>query len=105
MSALLRLAGRSAILSLVGSCVLLVLVQYCQVIQRNVELSHELAKTDRQIAALQALKVHQIGEIRRLSDPQGAIPEIHDRLKLVGKNEAIIYVQGGIPSPAPAPVP
>jgi len=32
-------------------------------------------------------------EIRRLSDPRGAVPEIHDRLHLVGDKEAIIYLK------------
>ena len=32
-------------------------------------------------------------QIRRLMDPQGAVPEIHDRLHLVGPHETIIYVK------------
>ena len=36
------------------------------------------------------------------SDPRGAIPEIHDKLRLVGKREEIIYVRGVAPeTPAP----
>jgi hypothetical protein len=34
-------------------------------------------------------------DIKRLSDARGAVPEIHDRLHLVGDHEAIIYVKRG----------
>ena len=37
-------------------------------------------------------------ELRRLRDPQGAVPEIHDRLRLVRPNETLIFV---FPKPAP----
>jgi hypothetical protein len=40
-------------------------------------------------------------DIRRLSDPRGVVPEIHDRLRLVGANEMFIYVQGSA-TPAPS---
>jgi hypothetical protein len=35
-----------------------------------------------------------------LSDPRGALPEIHDRLRLVRPGEVLIFV-----SPAPSPAP
>ena len=81
-----------------SSCVALVVValigvQYARIIGRNVALAHELRDVQRDVAQLSAKRAQQVRDIRRLSDPRGAIPEIHDRLHLVGDKEAIIYLK------------
>jgi len=92
---LFRLGGRIGVV-----CVALVVfaaigVQYARVIGRNIALAHELRDVERDVIALRARKTQQERDIRRLSDPHGAIPEIHDRLHLVGDKEAIIYLKRG----------
>ncbi len=74
------------VLSMIG-------VQYSRVIGRNLALAHQLHDVEHDIASLKVRHAHQGREIRRLSDPRGAIPEIHDRLHLVGDKEAIIYLK------------
>ena len=74
------------VLALVG-------VQYAHVIGRNLALAHELHSVERDVVSLRAREVQQKQQIRRLSDPSGAIPEIHDRLHLVRDKEAIIYLE------------
>jgi cell division protein FtsB len=76
-------------------------VQYAHVIGRNVALARQLHDTEHDIVALKAREAQQRREIRRLSDPHGAIPEIHDRLHLVGDKEAIIYLKHGRAAPPP----
>ncbi|GAC1423029.1 MAG: hypothetical protein NVSMB5_16720 [Candidatus Velthaea sp.] len=48
---------------------------------------------DADVHMLQVKRIEQERTIRRLSDPRGAIPEIHDKLHLVGDREAIIYLK------------
>ncbi|MEO9170858.1 MAG: hypothetical protein ABI282_07155 [Candidatus Baltobacteraceae bacterium] len=95
---ILRFAGRVTA-TLVGLLVFsLVSVQFARVVEANVALAHELSSTQDDVGALQVRREHQLREINRLESPDGAIPEIHDRLRLVGPREAIIFV-----SPAPSP--
>ena len=75
-------------------------VQFGRVIHQNVALAQELSATQTEIGALEARKQWQMRELRRLDDPEGAVPDIHERLRLVRHNEAIIFV-----SPAPSPAP
>jgi cell division protein FtsB len=77
-----------AVLALVG-------VQYAHVIGRNVALARELHSVEHDIVSLRAKEIQQKQQIRRLSDPRGAIPEIHGRLHLVRDKEAIIYLEHG----------
>jgi hypothetical protein len=92
MEALLRVAGRCIALAVVFACTTLVAVQYWRLFEQNLSLSSQFALVQHDVTALRTLREQQLREIRRLSDPQGAIPEIHDRLRMVGKNEALIYV-------------
>ncbi len=80
----------------------LVAVQFARVIDENVVLAHELSSTDHDITQLQARRQWQLRQLRRLEDPEGAIPEIHDRLRLVRPNEAIVLVSP-LPSSSPTP--
>jgi hypothetical protein len=96
----LRLAGRVFAVAVAAAFLSLIGLQYARVIGQNVALARSLHDVETDITSLQAKRVVQEREIRRLSDPQGAIPEIHDRLHLVGKNEAIIYLKG-VPEDGP----
>lgn len=97
MRPVLRLAGRISAAGIALLIVGLVAVQFARAIGENVVAARELSSIRADIAALQKRRDEQQGELRRLRDPQGAIPEIHDRLRLVRPNEALIFV-----SPQPA---
>ena len=88
-----RLLGRAGIVCLALVVLSLIGVQYARVIGRNLALARELHDVQHDIVALRAKEDRQQREIRRLSDPHGAIPEIHDRLHLVGDKDAIIYLK------------
>nr|MDQ2664205.1 hypothetical protein [Candidatus Eremiobacteraeota bacterium] len=72
--------------------------QYGRIVNENVALSHSLSAVRKDVRSLQDRKRQDQDEIRRLRDPSGAIPDIHDRLHLVRPNEVLIYVR-----PAPHP--
>ncbi|HET9030379.1 MAG TPA: hypothetical protein VFN49_09380 [Candidatus Aquilonibacter sp.] len=95
-----RLLGRVGAILVALVIFGLVGVQFARVIRQNVALAQELSTTQTEITSLQARKEWQIRELRRLEDPDGAVPEIHERLRLVRRNEAIIFV-----SPAPSSAP
>ncbi len=96
---LVRLLGRIGVASVVVFVVSLVGVQYARVIGRNVALAHELHAVEADVLSLKVKRAQQMRDIARLSDPRGAIPEIHDRLHLVGSKEAIIYLKRGGATP------
>jgi cell division protein FtsB len=75
----------------------LVIIQFARAIGENVAAERELGAIRTDIVTLKARRADQLRELRRLRDPQGAVPEIHDRLRLVRPNEALIFV-----SPQPA---
>jgi cell division protein FtsB len=78
--------------------VTLVGIQFARAIGENVSAARELSSIHADMSALERRRAEQQREMQRLRDPQGAIPEIHDRLRLVRPNEALIFV-----SPQPAP--
>lgn len=82
----------------------LVAIQFVRLVDQNVALAGELASTQNDIVHLEARRAWQLRQLHRLESPQGAIPEIHDRLRLVGPNEAIVFVSP-IPSPQPSSTP
>ncbi|HTV93721.1 MAG TPA: hypothetical protein VMG98_13480 [Verrucomicrobiae bacterium] len=82
----------------------LVAIQFARVVDANFALAHELSTTQSDITQLQARREWQLRQLRRLEDPEGAVPEIHDRLRLVRPNEAIVLVSP-MPSPPPSPTP
>ncbi len=92
---LLRAAGRLGVLCVALVAIALIGVQYARIIGRNVALAHELRDVEHDVAQLRAKRTQQVRDIKRLSDPRGAVPEIHDRLHLVGDHEAIIYLKRG----------
>jgi cell division protein FtsB len=94
------LCGRIAVAA-VGLLVLVLAgVQFARVIGQNMALARELAAANADVRQLEVRREQQLHQIRRLEDPQGAIPEIHQRLRLVKPNEEIIFV-----SPMPSPTP
>jgi hypothetical protein len=90
-----RFLGRAGVVCVALVAFSLIGVQYARLIGRNIALAHELRDVERDVASLKVKRVQQERDIRRLSDPRGAIPEIHDRLHLVGEREAIIYLKRG----------
>jgi hypothetical protein len=95
VATLLRLLGRLGVVCVALVAFSVIGVQYARLIGRNIALAHELRDVEHDIASLKVKRVQQERDIRRLSDPHGAIPEIHDRLHLVGEHEAIIYLKRG----------
>ena len=89
----LRLARRITLIALAGAFVTVVGLQYARIIGKNVALAHQLGAAQSDVARLERQRAEQEREIRRLSDPAGAIPEIHDKLHLVRDREAIIYLK------------
>jgi cell division protein FtsB len=77
-------------------------VQYWNAIARNFALSAALARTRTQIAELDERRNEQRREIRRLQDPEGAVPEIHRLLQRFKPGETRIFLWGA-PTPAPTP--
>jgi cell division protein FtsB len=88
----LRFAGRVTAASLAALVVTLVVIQFARAIGENLAAVHELTSIHADIKSLAQRRDQQEREIRRLRDPQGAIPEIHDRLRLVRPNETLIFV-------------
>ena len=92
----LRFTGRFAAVSVAVLVILLVGIQFARAIDQNVAMARELSSVRSDITALQMRRRHQLRELQRLRDPDGAIPDIHERLRLVAPNETLIFV-----SPAP----
>jgi len=92
-SPLLRSLARMGVVGIVGTFAVLIGVQYARIIERNIAYVQQVHDVESDVSALEAKRDEQLRQIVRLSDPQGAIPEIHDRLHLVGDHEAIIYLK------------
>jgi cell division protein FtsB len=97
---LLRFAGRLATVSVAILILLMVSVQFTRIIGQNVAMARELSSVRNDITTLRLRREREQREIERLESPDGAIPEIHERLRLVRPNEVLIFV-----SPAPAQTP
>jgi cell division protein FtsB len=76
----------------------LVSIQFARIVNENIAMARSLSSVQEDVEALRDHKRREERELRRLMDPEGAVPEIHERLHLVRPNEAIIYVR-----PAPPP--
>lgn len=97
---LVRLLGRLSVLAMSLLVLTLVAIQYERIIVRNVSLQRTVDATRADIQALREEDRKKRLRIERLSDPEGAVPEIHDRLHLVSPREELIYVKG-MPTAAP----
>lgn len=100
-----RFAGRVTATILALLVLSLVAIQFARAIGENVQAARELASLRADISALERRRNEQQRELVRLRDPQGAIPEIHDRLRLVGPNEALIFVSPQPPPEESSPAP
>jgi hypothetical protein len=97
-----RLAGRIGLVG-VAACVLAVVaLQFTGIVAKNVSVARQVASSRAELRALRERERRQLLVIRRLSDPRGAVPEIHEKLRLVGAHEEIIYVRG-LPAPTAPP--
>jgi len=92
-SPLLSILARLGIAAIGSTFAVLIGVQYARIVERNVAYMQQVQQVESDVTALEAKRDQQLRQIRRLSDPRGAIPEIHDRLHLVGDHEAIIYLK------------
>lgn len=88
-----RVAGRALLAAAVLAAFSTIALQYARIVHRNLVLAHTLWATQSDIARLSVERDRRQATIKRLEDPRGAIPEIHDRLHLVFPGEAIIYVK------------
>ncbi len=91
--AAVRLGARFGVLAVGAVVGLMIAAQFAHVVHRNVSYVLQLRGVNDDIAALERKRIEQQREIARLSDPQGAIPFIHDRLHMVGDREEIIYLK------------
>lgn len=89
----LQLARRITLIALAGAFITVVGLQYVRIIEKNIALAQQLDAAQTDVHSLQIKRDQADREIRRLSDPLGAIPEIHDKLHLVRDHEAIIYLK------------
>lgn len=71
----------------------LVSIQFARIVHENIAMADSLDSVQQDVSELRQHKHDEERELRRLLDPQGAIPAIHERLHLVRSNEAIIYVK------------
>jgi cell division protein FtsB len=97
---LLRVAGRALTAAVVLLVVSLVIVQFARAIGENVAAARQLSAIRADIGVLERQRDQQQRELQRLRVPEGAIPEIHERLRLVRPNEALIFVS---PEPSTSP--
>lgn len=96
----LRFAGRVTALAIALLVVTLVVIQFARAIGQNLATAHELTTIRSDIATLRVRRAEQQQELKRLRSAEGAVPEIHDRLRLVRPNETLIFVS---PQPAAQP--
>lgn len=76
-----------------GIFTLVVVVQYVRIIDRNIEVAWQVRDHEAIIRQLRSATEQQQRHIARLERGDGAIPEIHDRLRLVAPGEAIVYLR------------
>ncbi len=95
----LRLAGRIALVAVIACVLALVSIQFEGILAKNVAMAHEVDRSRADIAALEKREREQAITLRRLSTPEGAVPEIHEKLRLVGPHEEIVIVRGATDAP------
>ncbi len=93
MKAPLRTLARAGFAAIAATFAVLIGVQYARIIERNVTYIQQVHAVERDVTDLEARRDEQLRQIARLSDPRGAIPEIHDRLHQVSDHEEIIYLK------------
>lgn len=88
-----RVAARAASAASALAFLVLVGAQFAHAIQMNLDLAHRVAAARAEHAQLLAQNERLRAEIRRLQTPEGAVPAIHDELRLVRPHEEIIYLE------------
>lgn len=97
-SGIMRFLSRVTVVIVAAVVFTLVSIQFARIINENVAMAHSLADVQSDVQRLHARKEWQLRELHRLDNPDGSVPEIHERLHLVAPNEAIIYVRPTPPS-------
>lgn len=92
-NAVMRLLSRAVVVIVAAVLFTLVSIQFARIIDENIAMARSLTTVQNDVQMLRARRAMQVRELRRLSDPDGSVPEIHDRLHLVRPNEAIIYLR------------
>jgi len=92
-SPVLRFLARLGIAAIGATFAVLIVVQYARIVKRNIAYIQQVHQVESDVTALELRRDQQLRQIRRLTDPRGSIPEIHDRLHLVGDHEEIIYLK------------
>ncbi len=98
----MRIGGPIVFILATAAVLVVIAVQVGEIVAKNVDVQSRVSAAQSDIVALRAKRAEQLQAIRRLSDPRGAIPEIHDKLRMVGPHEELIYLSGAdAPSPGP----
>ncbi|GAC1308748.1 MAG: hypothetical protein NVSMB19_22130 [Vulcanimicrobiaceae bacterium] len=92
---ILRVASRLGFVIALACVLGVVSMQFEGIVAKNLAVAHELSVSRADVAALHERKARQLRTIERLGTAAGALPEIHEKLRLVGPHEEIIYVRGG----------
>jgi hypothetical protein len=89
----LRLTGRLTLAAVVSCALVLVAVQFSGIVEKNIAMAREIQASRADIRALEKRERDQQRTLRRLASPEGAVPEIHQKLRLVGPHEELIFVR------------
>ena len=85
---------RQGVIALAVAAIAIVIVaQYARLVARNVQFVAQLHAMQDGVQHLEARKLIQEQEIRRLSTAEGVMPEIHQHLWMVRPDEELIYVR------------
>ncbi len=95
---LVRTVRRFAALAVGSFFLLLVVAQFARVIGTDVKLTSDLHQTRKSIARYERRDARLRRRISRLRTARGAIPEIHERLRMLAPNEHMVIVE---PRPSP----
>jgi len=95
---LVRSTRRFAALAVGSVFMLLVAAQFARVVGTDLKLESDLRQTRTQIATYERRDVRLRRRIARLRTARGAIPEIHERLRMLAPNERMVLVE---PRPSP----
>ncbi len=96
---LVRFLRRFAALAVGSVFLLLVVAQFARVIGTDIRLGSDLHQTRATIARYERRDARLRRRIARLRTARGAIPEIHERLRMLAPNEHMVLVE---PPPSPA---
>lgn len=97
---IVRLAGRLALAFVVVAVLGVIAMQLEGIVAKNIAVANELSSARTEVVHLRAREARQRATIARLATARGAVPEIHEKLRLVGPHEEIIFLRGAaVPAP------